>query len=197
MGADDVLEALYPLLLRHGSPEYIRSDNGPEFVAEALQDWLRRVGIKPIRIYPGSPWENGYNERFNGTLRREVLNAEWFTTTKQAQIVINQWLRQYNHTRPHQALDMRPPVPETLLEKPLISGPETGGSLARGDAGPLVKALESRPRPALNTSCPPVPSIRSAWVVSTSGKSPRSISVRGPNPDDLLGWDRVAPEKKF
>ena len=108
MGADDVLEALYPLLLRHGTPEYIRSDNGPEFVAQAMQDWLARVGIKPIRIYPGSPWENGYNERFNGTLRREVLNAEWFTTTKQAQVVINQWLRQYNHIRPHQALNHAP-----------------------------------------------------------------------------------------
>ncbi len=114
MGADDVLEALYPLLLRHGSPEYIRSDNGPEFSAEAMQGWLQRIGIKPIRIYPGAPWENGYNERFNGTLRREVLNAEWFTTTKQAQIVINHWLRQYNHTRTHQALNMPPPVPETL-----------------------------------------------------------------------------------
>ena len=67
---------LYPLLLRHGTPEHIRSDNGPEFAAKAMQDWLRRVGIKPIRIYPGSPWENGYNERFNGTLRREVLEAE-------------------------------------------------------------------------------------------------------------------------
>ena len=76
MGAEDVLEALNPLLLRQGTPEYIRSDNGPEFAAEALQVWLRRVGIKPIRIYPGSPWENGYNERFNGTLRREGLNAE-------------------------------------------------------------------------------------------------------------------------
>jgi len=127
MGAEDVLEVLYPLLLRHGTPEHIRSDNGPEFAAEAMQDWLRRVGIKPIRIYPGSPWENGYNERFNGTLRQEVLNAEWFTTTKQAQVVINHWLRQYNHTRPHQALNMRPPVPETILEKAPISGPDTGG----------------------------------------------------------------------
>jgi len=123
MTAEDVLEVLYPLLLRHGTPEYIRSDNGPEFVAAAMQDWLVKVGIKPIRIYPGSPWENGYNERFNGTLRREVLNAEWFTTTKQAQIVINHWLRQYNHTRPHQALNMRPPVPETLIR----NSPETGG----------------------------------------------------------------------
>ena len=115
MGAEDVVEALYPLLLRHGAPEYIRSDNGPEFVAEAMQDWLTRVGIKPIRIYPRLPWENGYNERFNGTLRRKVLNAELFTTTKQAQIVINQWLRQDNHIRPHQALHLRPPVPETLV----------------------------------------------------------------------------------
>ncbi len=116
MGSADVLEALYPLLLQHGTPEYLRSDNGPEFIAAALQDWLTRVGIRPIQIYPGSPWENGYNERFNGTLRREVLNAEWFTSTKQVQIAINQWFKQYNHIRTHQALGMRPPVPETPLE---------------------------------------------------------------------------------
>lgn len=83
MGSTDVLEALYPLLLKRGRPDYIRSDNGPEFIAEALQTWLRRIGIKPIQIYPGSPWENGYSERFNGTLRPEVLNAEWFTTVDQ------------------------------------------------------------------------------------------------------------------
>jgi putative transposase len=111
-----VLEALYPLLLQtRGKPDHLRSDNGPEFSAEAFQDWLKRVGITPMQIYPGSPWENGYNERFNGTLRREVLNAEWFATTRQAQAVINQWLRQYNHVRPHHALGMRPPIPETLL----------------------------------------------------------------------------------
>ena len=84
MVADNFLEALLSLLLRHCSPEYIRSDNGPETAAEAMREWLRRVGIKPIRIYPGSHRENGYSERFNGTLRREALNAEWFTTTKQA-----------------------------------------------------------------------------------------------------------------
>jgi len=65
MGSADVLEAIYPLLLKHGKPEYIRSDNGSEFIAKALQEWLTRVGIKPIQIYPGSPWENGYNEREN------------------------------------------------------------------------------------------------------------------------------------
>lgn len=87
---------------------------GREFTAEALQDWLKKIGVKPIQIYPGSPWENGYNERFNGTLRREVLNAEWFATVEQAKTVIGKWLRQYNHIRPHQALGMRPPVPETI-----------------------------------------------------------------------------------
>lgn len=114
MGSSEVLEALYTLILKRGAPAYLRSDNGPEFVAEPLQSWLRRVGIRPIQILPGSPWENGYNERFNGTLRREVLDAEWFVTTRQAQIVIDQWLRQYNHIRPHQALAMRVPVPETI-----------------------------------------------------------------------------------
>ena len=116
MGAEEVLEALYPLMIQRGTPTYLRSDNGPEFIAEPLQTWLRRVGVEPIRIFPGSPWENGYNERFNGTLRREVLNAEWFASTRQAQIVIDVWRRQYNRVRPHQSLDMRPPVPETLSE---------------------------------------------------------------------------------
>jgi putative transposase len=99
-----------------------RTTFGPttsEFAAAPFQDWLRRVGIEPIRIYPGSPWKNGYNERLNGTLRREVLNAEWLTTTRQAQVVIDTWLRQYNHVRPHHALGMRAPVPETLLGRGL------------------------------------------------------------------------------
>ncbi|WP_299196824.1 integrase core domain-containing protein [uncultured Tateyamaria sp.] len=82
--ADNVLEAFYPLLLKQGSREYVQSNNRPEFAAGTMQGWLRRVGIKSIRIYPASPWENGCNERFNGTLRREVLNAKWFTTTERA-----------------------------------------------------------------------------------------------------------------
>lgn len=114
MGADDVIEALFPLFLKHGRPEHIRSDNGPEFIAGKLQTWFNKIGIKPLLIHPGSPWENGYNERFNGTLRHEVLNAEWFTTMEQAKIVINKWLKTYNTIRPHQALNMKPPVPETL-----------------------------------------------------------------------------------
>ena len=117
MGSAEVLEALYPLIILHGKPELIRSDNGPEFVSEIFQSWLKRLGIKTIHIYPGSPWENGYNERFNGTLRNEILNANWFQTTKQAQSAINQWIKEYNHIRPHQALNMRPPIPETTTLK--------------------------------------------------------------------------------
>ncbi|MEM0950438.1 MAG: transposase, partial [Pseudomonadota bacterium] len=77
------------------------------------------VGITPLRISPGSPWENGYNERFNGTPRREVLNAEWFLSIGQAQTVVNIWLKQHSRIRPHQATGMRPPIPETILK----SGP--------------------------------------------------------------------------
>lgn len=127
MNANDVLETLYELLLRKGKPIYIRSDNGPEFIATALQYWLMKVGIKPIQIYPGSPWENGFNERFNGTLRREVLNVEWFHSIKQAQVAINIWLKQYNQIRPHHALNMRPPVPETLIDNHKINGTENWG----------------------------------------------------------------------
>ena len=75
-----------------------------------------------MQIYPGLPWENGYNERLNGTLRKEVLKAEWFLTAKHAQLAINAWIKQYNQIRPHHALTMRPPAPETLLEKTKISG---------------------------------------------------------------------------
>ena len=95
---------------------------------EAHQDLSRitPLGDAAHRL-SGRAWENGYNERFNGTLRREVLNAEWFTSTHQAQVVIEIWRKQYNHIRPHHALGMRAPVPDTILEKPQITGPEQGG----------------------------------------------------------------------
>jgi putative transposase len=100
----------------------LRSDNSPEFFFESFTVWLTKVGIKPIRIYPGSTWENGYNERFNGILTREVLDADWVSATRQAQTVINQWLKQCNHILPHHALGMRPPVPETILLRDQITG---------------------------------------------------------------------------
>ncbi len=100
MDANDVLDVLFDLILKRGKLKFIRSDNGPEFIAKHLQTWLRKVGIEPIQIYPGSPWENGYNERFNGTLRNKILNAAWFCTVHQAQTAINVWLRRYNHIKP-------------------------------------------------------------------------------------------------
>jgi len=95
-------------------PDYIRSDNGPEFTAKAVREWLRRVGVKTLYIEPGSPWENGYNESFNGKLRDELLNGEIFYTLKEAQILIERWRQEYNTIRPHSALGYRPPAPEAI-----------------------------------------------------------------------------------
>jgi transposase InsO family protein len=113
--ATDVIEALCELFVSRGIPAHIRSDNGPEFVAEALRDWIATVGAKTAYIEPGSPWENGYCESFNGKLRDELLNGEIFYTLKEAQIVIENWRRHYNTVRPHSSLGYRPPAPEALV----------------------------------------------------------------------------------
>jgi len=111
----DVIEQLYELFLLRGVPEYIRSDNGPEFTAKAIRKWLNRVGVKTLFIEPGSPWENGYIESFNGKLRDELLNGEIFTTLTEARVLIEEWRREYNHVRPHSSLGYRPPAPEAIL----------------------------------------------------------------------------------
>jgi transposase InsO family protein len=111
----DVLYTLSELFLKQGIPEHIRSDNGPEFVAKAIRTWLGNLGVKTLFIEPGSPWENGYVESFNGKLRDELLNREIFYTLKEAQILIEHWRREYNHIRPHSSLGGRPPAPETFL----------------------------------------------------------------------------------
>ena len=98
-----------------GFPAFIRSDNGPEFVAQAVRDWIAAVGAKTAYIEPGSPWENGYCESFNGRFRDELLNAESFYTLREAQIIIEQWRCHYNTKRPHSALGYRPPAPETII----------------------------------------------------------------------------------
>ncbi len=113
--ATDVIEALCELFVSRGIPTHIRSDNGPEFVAEALRDWIAAVGAKTAYIEPGSPWENGYCESFNGKLRDELLNGEIFYTLKEAQIVIENWRHHYNTVRPHSSLGYRPPAPEALV----------------------------------------------------------------------------------
>ena len=113
--SDDVLQCLSDLFVAHGPPEYIRSDNGPEFTAQIVRDWLGRIGVGTLYIEPGSPWENGYNESFNGKLRDELLNGEIFTTLREAQVLIERWRKHYNTVRPHSSLNYRPPAPETIL----------------------------------------------------------------------------------
>ena len=109
-----VIEALADAMLRNGIPAHIRSDNGPEMTAKVVRDWLAQIGSKTLFIEPGSPWENGYCESFNGKLRDELLNGEIFYSLKEARIVIEQWRRHYNQKRPHSALGYRPPAPVTF-----------------------------------------------------------------------------------
>ena len=112
--SDDVLAALAELFVTRGPPAHIRSDNGPEFIATAVQEWLAKVGVKTLYIAPGSPWENGYCESFNGSLRDELLNGEIFYSLTEAQILIEAWRRHYNTVRPHSSLGYRPPAPEAV-----------------------------------------------------------------------------------
>jgi len=111
----DVVDALTDLFILRGPPEFIRSDNGPEFIAEKVRTWIAAVGAKTAFIAPGSPWENGYCESFNARFRDELLNGEIFYTLKEAKILIEQWRRHYNTIRPHSALGWRPPAPEAIV----------------------------------------------------------------------------------
>ena len=117
----DVIETLADLFLLKGLPDYIRSDNGAEFTAKMIREWLGRIGAKTLFIEPGSPWENGYNESFNGKLRDELLNGEIFFTLKEAEILVEQWRRHYNTVRPHSALGYRPPAPEAIEPSPRMA----------------------------------------------------------------------------
>ena len=129
----DVIEVLSDLFILRGVPGHIRSDNGPEFVAKAVQDWITAVGAKTAYITPGSPWENGYIESFNARLRDELLNGEIFYTLREAQIVIESWRRHYNGVRPHASLGYRSPAPEVFVpsltawpaaqSRPYVDGP--------------------------------------------------------------------------
>ena len=113
--SQDVIDELFELFILRGIPEHIRSDNGPEFTARAVRKWLNRQGVKTLFIEPGSPWENGYIESFNGKMRDELLSREIFTNLQEAKVLIEQWRREYNQVRPHSALGYRPPAPETIL----------------------------------------------------------------------------------
>jgi transposase InsO family protein len=123
--SEDVLAALAELFVTRGPPAHIRSDNGPEFIANAVQQWLARIGVKTLYIMPGSPWENGYCESFNGSMHDELLNGEIYYTLAEAQILIEAWRRHYNTVRPHSSLGYRPPVPEAATPPWLPSGSAT------------------------------------------------------------------------
>jgi transposase InsO family protein len=117
-----VIETLADAMLFEGIPAFIRSDNGPEMVAKVLRQWLSGLGTKSLYIEPGSPWENGYCESFNGKLRDECLNGEIFYSLKEAQVVIENWRIHYNTKRPHSALGYRPPAPVTITPPPALDG---------------------------------------------------------------------------
>lgn len=110
----NVIEELADLFILRGIPDHIRSDNGPEFVSKTIRGWLQRLGVKTLFIEPGSPWENGYIESFNGKFRDELLNGEIFDTLTEARVVSERWRKEYNQMRPHSSLGYRPPAPEAF-----------------------------------------------------------------------------------
>ncbi len=135
--SSDVIDVLADLFLTHGMPAHIRSDQGPEFIAAAVKDWIAGVGARTAYIEKASPWENGYVESFNGKLRDELLNGAVFNTLREAQVLIEAWRRHYNRIRPHSALGYRPPAPETVPRARSQSG---------SGPGPAAMAHKNSPR---------------------------------------------------
>ena len=115
----EVLETLAELFVSCGVPVHLRSDNGPEFTATLIRQWLAALHVETLFIEPGSPWENGYLESSNGKLRDDLLDREIFYTLTEAPILIDRWRRQYNTVQPHSALGYRPPAPEAISPAPL------------------------------------------------------------------------------
>lgn len=139
----DVIDMLSDLFILRGVPGHIRSDNGPEFVAKAVQEWIASVGARTAYIAPGSPWENGYIESFNARMRDELLNGEIFYTLKEARIIIESWRQHYNRVRPHASLGYRPPAPEMFV-------PGLGAWPPALHAGAPAATLNLARRPPMN-----------------------------------------------
>ncbi len=137
----DVIDVLWDLFILRGVPGHVRSDNGPEFIAKAVQDWIAAVGAKTAYIMPGSPWENGFIESFNARLRDELLDGEIFYSLPEARIIIESWRRHYNNVRPHGSLGYKPPAPEVFV--PALAARSASQP---GPATPPALA----PRPTLN-----------------------------------------------
>ncbi|WP_310715465.1 IS3 family transposase, partial [Burkholderia multivorans] len=138
LNSTDVIDALSDLFILRGVPGHVRSDNGPEFIAKAVREWIVAVGAKTAFIEPGSPWENGYCESFNSKLRDELLNGEIFYSLAEAKVIIEAWRRYYNTERPHSSLGYKPPAPEAIVW-PVPT---------RGSAPPSAQAIA--PRPIMN-----------------------------------------------
>ena len=136
--SEDVLERLSDLFVRRGVPAYLRSDNGSEFTATKVRQWLARVGVTTLFIEPGSPWENGYVESFNGKLRDELLAREQFDTLLEAKVLIERWRREYNTRRPHSSLGYRPPVPEAIEPRSFASATPQQTNEAGVGTGPTL-----------------------------------------------------------
>ena len=137
LNSTDVIGVLSDLFIMRGVPGHVRSDNGPEFVAKAVRDWIGAVGAKTAYIEPGSPWENGYCESFNSKLRDELLDGEIFYTLEEARVIIENWRRCYNEIRPHSSLGYRPPTPRVLMPARPAAQPEP--------ASPAAPSLAQRP----------------------------------------------------
>lgn len=138
--AVDVVDTLSDLFILRGVPEHVRSDNGPEFIAKVVQDWIAAVGAKTAYIAPGSPWENGFVESFNARLRDELLDGEIFYSLAEARIVIESWRRHYNTVRPHGSLGFKPPAPEVFIP-------------------PHTRRASAQPRPASTPALAPRPTL--------------------------------------
>ena len=133
LNSTDVLETLADVMIDRGTPQYIRSDNGPEFIALALRQWISDVGTQTAYIEPGSPWENGFCESFNSKLRDELLNGEVFYSLREAEVLIERWRRHFNTVRPHSSLGYVPPAPEATVPRSLnvvqwVGAPALGGA---------------------------------------------------------------------
>ena len=133
-----VIETMADVMLERGVPEHIRSDNGPEMTAKIVRSWFAKLGAKTLYIEPGSPWENGYCESFNGKLRDECLNGEIFYSLKEAKVVIQQWRKHYNTIRPHSSLNYRPPAPQTSAPEMPPSGTDHSNAIV---SIPLVQNI--------------------------------------------------------
>ncbi len=144
LNSTDVLETLADVMIVRGTPGYLRSDNGPEFIALTLRKWISDVGTQTAYIEPGSPWENGYCESFNSKLRDELLNLEVFSSLREAEVLIEKWRNHFNTVRPHSSLGYVPPAPEAILP-PSCNGASWAGSPALGGAPPPTQDVALKP----------------------------------------------------